>query len=152
MKKPTVSDLRKINPRAIAAVFVIGFFLFIGVDLFSGKTIQHAGTIVNKVYIPERTYVQTHTRQNARGRTEFYTTWEHDPARWLLYVESLDGKVMAVDCRPELFYTKQNGQVIPYLVTYGRFTGIPYFPRATNQPTHNYETESTNNPGQTQTY
>ena len=152
MKKPTVSDLKKINPRAIAAVIVVLFFLFIGIDMLSGRTIQHAGTIVNKVYIPERTYLQTHTRLNSNGQTEVYSTWEHDPAKLLLYVESLDGKVLAVGCRREFYYTKQIGQVIPYLVTYGRYTGIPYFPRATNQPTHNYASQNTHNPREAQTY
>jgi hypothetical protein len=130
---------------ALAASIII----FLLIDLFGGRAVQHSGIVVEKLYKPEQSRIIQKAYQDSKGRVHYRVVTETDPATWTLYVQSLSGRIIRVDAAPEVFYTSQKGQLVPYIVYQGKWTRMPYIIQATNKPTHTNEKDTETSRNQT---
>lgn len=134
-QKFTIKDIKE----SIAAAFVLLLIIFVAVDFFAGKSAREPGTLVEKVFIPERTYVGTRSYTDDKGRSRSQLSIERDPAEWTIYVQSLAGRVVRIRCSPEVFYSVSKGQTVVYGTRYGRISHFPYFRRAINGPVNTHQ-------------
>ena len=109
----------------MAGVFgvLLGFLLLLLVDGLASTTVQHQGVVLDKHYEAERSGLGTGTAITPDGEVGIVTTTESEPEQFVLMIRTEDQKVITVKCKPELFYQKEVGDAMVYVVNRGLLTG-----------------------------
>jgi hypothetical protein len=117
--------LRKPIPilSSIMAILILGL-TFIVIDQIASKPEAFYGNVIDKHYKAERTSVGTGTSVGSNGSVGVVTTTEVDPEEFLIMVKTESGKIVTVNCEPELYYQKEVGERIDCNAYKGLFTGM----------------------------
>ena len=107
---------------SIIAIFILGL-AFLLVDGIASKPEPFYGTVIDKRYKAERNSTGTGYGMTSSGKGGVIVTSEHESEKFLLMVKTENGKVVTVECEPELYYEKQVGQKIDCKAYKGFFTG-----------------------------
>lgn len=70
------------------------------------------GTIVDKQYESESNRTGTGTAIGANGNVGIITTYEYEAEKFLLIIRTKNGEIKTVYCSPELYYSKEKGQLL----------------------------------------
>lgn len=107
---------------SLIAIFILGLAFFL-IDGIASKPEPFYGTVIDKHYKAERNSTGTGYGMTSSGKSCVIVTSEHESEKFLLMVKTDNGKVVTVECEPELYYEKQVGQKIDCKAYKGFFTG-----------------------------
>ena len=108
---------------SIIAIVILATAFFL-IDGIASKPEAFYGNVIDKHYKAERTSVGTGTAVGSNGNVGVVTTTEVDPEEFLIMVKTESGKIVTVNCEPELYYEKEIGERIDCNAYKGLFTGI----------------------------
>jgi hypothetical protein len=106
-------------------VFVI-LFAFISLDGLLPTAEYHSGHVVDKHYTAESKRTGTGFGVTGGGQTGVIITTEREPENYLLMVRAENGEIVTVKCEPELYYEKEIGEPVEFVVYKGWFTGMSW--------------------------
>lgn len=107
---------------SILAIFILGL-VFLLIDGIASKPEPFYGSVIDKHYKAERNSTGTGYGMTSSGKSGVIVTSEHESEKFLLMVKTDNGKVVTVECEPELYYEKKVGQKIECKAYKGFFTG-----------------------------
>ena len=107
---------------SLIAIIILGLAFFL-IDGIASKPEPFYGTVIDKHYKAERNSTGTGYGMTSSGKSGVIVTSEHESEKFLLMVKTDNGKVITVECKPELYYEKQVGQKIDCKAYKGFFTG-----------------------------
>ena len=107
---------------SLIAIFILGLAFFL-IDGIASKPEPFYGSVIDKYYKAERNITGTGYGMTSSGKNGVIVTSEHESEKFLLMVKTDNGKVVTVECEPELYYEKQVGQKIDCKAYKGFFTG-----------------------------
>ncbi len=107
---------------SIIAIVVLGL-AFILVDGIASKPESFYGSVIDKHYKAERNSTGTGYGMTSSGKSGVIVTSEHEDEKFLIMVKTESGKVVTVECEPEVYYQKEIGQKIDCNAYKGYFTG-----------------------------
>ena len=108
---------------SIIAIVILATAFFL-IDGIASKPEAFYGNVIDKHYKAERTSVGPGTAVGSNGNVGVVTTTEVDPEEFLIMVKTESGKIVTVNCEPELYYEKEIGERIDCNAYKGLFTGI----------------------------
>lgn len=111
----------------VLIALIASLFVFMIIDMISGKTLNSNGVVVQKRYREARTYVTLSVTSDGKGHTRTYPVVHHDPPEWHFLVKIKAGEIVTIDTKPDLYYRTKEGDLIPFATRYGGMTDIPYF-------------------------
>lgn len=106
----------------IIAIVILGFS-FILIDRIASNPESFYGSVVDKHYKAERNSTGTGYGMTNNGKSGVIVTTEHEDEKFLIMVKTEGGKVVTVECEPEVYYKKEVGQKIECNAYKGYFTG-----------------------------
>lgn len=106
---------------SLIAIFILGLAFFL-IDGIASKPEPFYGSVIDKYYKAERNSTGTGYGMTSSGKSGVIVTSEHESEKFLLMVKTDNGKVVTVECEPELYYEKQVGQKIDCKAYKGFFT------------------------------
>jgi len=98
---------------------------FLILDIAMAVPEHHLGTIVDKQYKPERNSSGTGVGM-AGGKTAVVYSSSHESEAFLMMVKTYDGHVETTNCPPDLYYQKEIGDPLEFVIRQGRFTGVDW--------------------------
>jgi hypothetical protein len=101
-------------------------FLFIILDGLLAKPSHRFGTVVDKHYVAESNRVGVDSGVSSDGQVVTVTTRSIEPEKFMLIVKADYGDVFAIKCQHELYYEKESGDDIQFVIYKGYFTGIDW--------------------------
>lgn len=107
---------------SLIAIFILGLAFFL-IDGIASKPEPFYGSVIDKYYKAKRNSTGTGYGMTSSGKSGVIVTSEHESEKFLLMVKTDNGKVVTVECEPELYYEKQVGQKIDCKAYKGFFTG-----------------------------
>ena len=107
---------------SLIAIIILGLAFFL-IDGIASKPEPFYGTVIDKHYKAERNSTGTGYGMTSSGKRGVIVTSEHESEKFLLMVKTDNGKVITIECKPELYYEKQVGQKIDCKAYKGFFTG-----------------------------
>ena len=107
---------------SLIAIIILGLAFFL-IDGIASKPEPFYGTVTDKHYKAERNSTGTGYGMTSSGKRGVIVTSEHESEKFLLMVKTDNGKVITIECKPELYYEKQVGQKIDCKAYKGFFTG-----------------------------
>ena len=107
---------------SLIAIIILGLAFFL-IDGIASKPEPFYGTVIDKHYKAERNSTGTGYGMTSSGKSGVIVTSEHESEKFLLMVKTDNGKVITIECKPELYYEKQVGQKIDCKAYKGFFTG-----------------------------
>ena len=107
---------------SIIAIVILGL-AFILIDGIASKPESFYGSVVDKHYKAERNSTGTGYGMTSSGKSGIIVTSEHEDEKFLIMVKTESGKVVTVECEPEVYYQKEVGQKIDCNAYKGYFTG-----------------------------
>jgi hypothetical protein len=109
----------------VIAIFIAGLAFFL-VDLIASRPKPFSAIVVDKHYKPSITTTGSGYGVTSSGKVGVIVTSQHESEEFLLIVKKINGNIVTVKCRPELYYKKQVGNKINCQEYSGRFTGMTY--------------------------
>jgi hypothetical protein len=110
---------------SILALILLGL-VFICIDGLMSKPEFYSGNVVDKHYSAESHRTGAGVGVTSGGQTGVVMTSESEPEKFLLMVKTKTGNVVTAKCKPELYYEKEIGQEIEFVIYKGRFTGLSW--------------------------
>lgn len=107
---------------SLIAIFILGLAFFL-IDGIASNPEPFYGSVIDKHYKAGRNSTGTGYGMTSSGKSGVIVTSEHESEKFLLMVKTDNGKVVTVECEPELYYEKQVGQKIDCKAYKGFFTG-----------------------------
>jgi len=107
---------------SIIAIVILGL-AFVLIDGFASKPERFYGSVIDKHYKAERNSTGTGYGITSSGKNGIIVTTEHEGEKFLIMVKTESGKVVTVECAPEVYYQKEVGQKIDCNAYKGYFTG-----------------------------
>lgn len=108
--------------RSLITIFILVLTFFL-IDGIASKPEPFYGSVIDKHYKAERNSTGTGYGMTISGKSDVIVTSEYEIEKFLLMVKTDNGKVVNVECEPELYYEKQVGQKIDCKAYKGFFTG-----------------------------
>jgi hypothetical protein len=108
--------------RSLITIFILVLTFFL-IDGIASKPEPLYGSVIDKHYKAERNSTGTGYGMTISGKSDVIVTSEYEIEKFLLMVKTDNGKVVNVECEPELYYEKQVGQKIDCKAYKGFFTG-----------------------------
>jgi hypothetical protein len=102
-------------------IILLGFIL---IDGLASKPEPFNGIVLDKHYKPETNSTGTGYGTTSGGQSGVVVTSEHESEKFLLIVQTENGKVVTVQCESKMYYEKQLGQKIYCNAYKGFFTGV----------------------------
>lgn len=103
-------------------VLILGL-AFILIDGMAGKPEAFNGIVVDKHYEAEQNSTGTGYGMTSSGESGVIVTSTYEGEKFLIMVKTETGKIVTVECVPEVYYQKEIGQKIDCVVYKGFFTG-----------------------------
>ena len=107
---------------SLIAISILGLAFFL-IDEIASKPEPFYGIVIDKHYKAERNSTGTGYGMTSSGKGGVIVTFEHESEKFILMVKTENGKVVTIECEPELYYEKQVGQKIYCKAYKGFFTG-----------------------------
>ena len=107
---------------SLIAIFFLGLAFFL-IDGIASKPEPFYGSVIDKHYKSERNSTGTGYGMTSSSKSGVIVTSEHESEKFLLMVKTDNGKVVTVECEPELYYEKQVGQKVDCKAYKGFLTG-----------------------------
>lgn len=107
--------------------FIVGAMVFFLIDIIGGSAIRHSGVIVEKSYTPERIHLTKVKEMQSKGEFATYLTAKTEPAEWAIFARSESGKIIRMECGRDLYYSKNVGESVRYVMVQGLMTSWPYY-------------------------
>lgn len=111
----------------VPPVFIVGAMIFFLIDIIGGSEIRHSGVIVEKSYKPERIHITKVKELQPKGEFATYLTAETEPAEWIIFARSESGRIIRMECGRDLYYGKNIGESVRYVMVQGLMTSWPYY-------------------------
>lgn len=108
---------------SIIAIVILGL-AFILIDGIASKPEAFYGNVIDKHYEAESHRTGTGVGVTSSGKTGVVITSESEPEKFLLIVKTESGKIVTVNCEPELYYVKEVGEQVESNAYKGLFTGM----------------------------
>lgn len=96
---------------SIFAIVILGL-AFILIDIIASKSESFYGSVVDKHYKAERNSTGIGYGMTSGGNSGVIVTTEHENEKFLIMVKTESGKVVTIECEPEVYYQKEVGQKI----------------------------------------
>ena len=96
---------------------------FFSVDWIGARSETFYGYVVDKHYQAADNSIGSGMVVNSNGDTGVLTTYEQKREKFLLIVKTENGKIVTVECEPELYYGKKINEQIECEVYKGLITG-----------------------------
>lgn len=110
----------------IAFALLFSLIVFVIADFTTGENEKSTGRVVEKHYREERVYATLETSMDSQGNVISTPVIKHDPPAWILFVQTVSGDVIRIDCRPAVYYSKNTGDPLEYITWFGGVSHIPY--------------------------
>lgn len=110
---------------SVIALIILGI-TFIVIDGINTEPKPFYGTVIDKHYKAERNSTGTGYGMTSNGKMGVVVVSESEPEKFLVIVETENGKIVTVKCSPELYYKKQIGERIECNNYIGYFTGMSW--------------------------
>lgn len=111
---------------AVLIITVVLFIVFFLVDIIGTTPMYFHGVVVDKHYNMERRATGTGIVSTSNGGTAVVVTTETEPEKFIVMVRTAGGKVYTVECPPEVYYAKKEGQTIECYWSRGLITGMSW--------------------------
>lgn len=107
---------------SIITIVILGL-VFIFIDVIASKSELFHGSVIDKHHKSERNSIETGYVMASNGNSTVIVTPNHEDEKFLIMVKTESGKVVTVECKPEIYYKKEIGQKIDCNAYKGYFTG-----------------------------
>ena len=104
------------------AIIILTVILFL-VDGIGARSETFYGYVVDKHYQAADNSIGSGTVVNSNGETGVLTTYNQKREKFLLMVKTENGKIVTVECEPELYYGKTINEQIECEANKGLITG-----------------------------
>ena len=119
-----IEDLGAAFYIVLAIVILVCFFC---VDLFGADYVTEGqAEILEKVYSPSETSTGTGVGVGSNGGTAIVTTTSHKSEKFILIVRKANNDIQSIECTPDYYYSKEEGESISISKKVGYLTGWTY--------------------------
>ena len=112
--------------QVILFALLFSLITFVITDFAIGSNKKSIGQVVEMHYREEQTYVTLETNTDSNGNTRSSPVIKHDPPEWILFVQTVSGDVIRIECKPEIYYSKKEGDPVEFITRFGGISQIPY--------------------------
>ena len=110
---------------SVIALIILGITLIV-IDGINTEPKPFYGTVIDKHYKAERNSTGAGYGMTSNGKMGVVVSSESEPEKFLIMVETENGKIVTVKCSPELYYKKQIGEKIECNNYIGSITGMSW--------------------------
>jgi uncharacterized protein YpmB len=107
-------------------IFVI-IGMFFGFDIAMSDKVLSNATVIEKHYTPSQHTSGTGIYMGGNGNTGVIVTNNSQSEKFTVIIKRSDGAIESARCKPEIYFSKKEGDVVTIAEHFGGLSGIRYF-------------------------